>query len=482
MNENASSGIWITLTIIFLVSLVDGLDVSIVTVSVPTMAAEFGVSVAQSSWIIFAYVLGVAALLLPMGKAAKNHRVKKFLLLGTAAFGVSSVLCGMSFSFEMMIISRLLQGASAAMMSSVLPSIVVDMLPVDRKGLGLSIMGAATALSSMMGPILGGLMSEFLSWSWLFYINVPISLIIILLTVRQIPKESPPDRSRDPTALGGVSALVVVLSLLILLEDLGDEDANRLARIICPLAGIIGSVALVWSIRRDADRAIIAPKMIMNKEYLLVGAAFLLCTIVVSGAQYILPYVLQQNWALTPAESGLYLAVPSVSMLLLVLPVGGFCDRHGCKLPSAMAAIVRGAFCAVMLFMTYSTGEPILLLIPLLVFGASHAFSGTAQPTRMMHHATPGYQDEATNFMLVINYVASALGCVLFAMIVGMFTNGPIETITGEELLSGFRATMVFSLALLAGALMFTLSVRNKIVRNDEVIENVGTSKTRERT
>ncbi len=473
MNEKQSSGILLTLIIIFLASLIDGLDVSIVTVSLPTMAEEFGVTMAHSSWIIFTYVLGIAAFLLPMGKMAKNGRVKKFMMLGTALFGISSFVCGISTSFEMLVIFRMIQGMSAAMMSSVLPSIVVRMLPVDRKGLGLSIMGAASAMSAMLGPVLGGVITDFLSWNWLFFINIPVVIVIIALSAKQIPKDDDIDRSKDPTMMGVASAMLVIVTLLVLMEDLGDADVNNIARITCAILGIAGLALLVRTIRVDAKRAIIAPKMIMNKEYIMVGMAFLLCTIVVSGAQYILPYMLQGHWGLDPSESGLYLAIPSVAMLSLVFLVGKMCDTHGCKWPAAMAAIVRGAFCAIMLYMTYTTQDPIFLVIPLLVFGASHAFSGTAQPTRMMHHATPGYQDEATNFMLVINYVASALGCVIFAMIVRMYSTGPIESMTDEELVNGFRVTMMFSLVILAIALAFTMYVKNKIVRKDDPVEGI---------
>lgn len=470
MSGKSTSGIALTLIIIFLASTIDALDASIVNVSLPTIAEEFGVTMARSSWIIFAYVLGIAAFLLPMGKMAKNGRVRKFMLLGTTLFGISSLACGLSSNFEMLVAFRLIQGASAAMMSSVLPSIVVRMLPVDRKGLGLSIMGTATAIAALLGPVLGGVITDLLSWNWLFFINVPVCIVIMALSVRHIPADDPVDKSKDPTITGGISAMVVIVSMLAAMEDFGDADVNTIAHIVCPILGVAGLITLIWSIRKDTKRAVIAPKMIMNKEYILVGIAFLLCTMVVSGSKYILPYVLQDHWGLSPSECGLYLAVPSVAMLLLVIHVGKMCDTRGCKLPAAMAAIVRGIFCAIMFFMTYQTMDPIFLVIPLLVFGASHAFSGTAQPTRMMHHSTPGYQDEATNFMMVVNYVASASGTVIFAMIVGLFNSGPIESITDTGLIDGFRATMIFSLVILAIALVCTLCVKNKIVKKGDPI------------
>ena len=422
MSDSLPKGTITTLVIIFLAALIDGLDVTIVTVALPTMADEFGISPTHSSWIVFAYVLGLAALLLPMGKYAKNGRVKRFMILGTAMFGLSSFMCGLSNDFWILIIFRVIQGISAAMMSSVLPSMVVHMLPVDRKGLGMSVMGASSGIALILGPVLGGGIVESFHWGWLFFINVPICVIIVALSFRHIPKDRERDPEKDPTLLGGVSAILLIGSLLVMMEDIGDPDIAIVGRVVCGCVAVPSAALLFWSIRRDERRSIISPKMILNREFIVVGMAFLLCTIVVAGGEYILPYMLQGFWGMSAAESGLFLSAMSVAMVLLVLPVGRMCDRFGCKWPAAAAAILRLSFCAIMIFMTVDRSEPMFLLIPMLVFGASHAFSGTAQPTRMIHHSTPGYEDESTNFMMVVNYVASALGCVVFAMIFGLFS------------------------------------------------------------
>ena len=468
-DETPSKASVLTLAIIFLASLIDGLDASIVTVSLPTMAIDLDVSVSQSSWVMFSYVVGMAAFLLPMGKMAKNNRVRKFMITGTVIFGLSSFMCGVSKeidNFWILIAFRTIQGLSAAMMSSVLPSMVVHMLPEDRKGLGMSVMGASTALALILGPVVGGAISSFLDWSWLFYINVPICVVIVILSMIHIPDDGRPDREKDPTFVGGLSAMMVIGSLLVIMEDLGDPDINLRGRIICAVLAALGVYLLVWSIRRDAKRAIVSPKMLNNREYIVVGIAFLLCTIVVAGCQFLLPYMLQDYWDLSTFDSGLYLSAVSVAMMLVVIPVGRMCDRFGCKWPAAMAAILRAAFCMIMIVLATHHSEPLMLIPALLVFGASHAFSGTAQPTRMIHHATPGYEDEATNFMLVVNYVASALGCVIFAMLFSVFSKtANMNGLSHNELLDGFLPAMWFSVAILMIALMCTLSVKNKIVR-----------------
>lgn len=465
--EKLPPGTLMTLAIIFLAGLVDGLDATIVTVSLPTMAQEFGITPTHSSWIMFAYVVGLAAFLIPLGKMAKNGRVRKFMLLGTALFGISSFLCGISNNFWMLVFFRLIQGISAAMMSSVLPSMVVHMLPVDRKGLGMSILGASSGLALILGPVLGGLIVSSLSWHWLFYINVPICIVILLMATSHMPKDVPRDPDKDPTMFGGMGVMLLIGSVLVLMEDLGDSDMNLWGRTICVILAVIGSILLIRSIKIDKKRMVISMEMLKNREYLVVGSAFLLCTIVVAGAQYLMPYMLQHYWDLPTFDSGIYLASASVAMVIFVIPVGRMCDKFGCKWPAAMAAILRGTFCAIMIYMVYETKEPLLVIIPLLVLGVSNAFSGTAQPTRMIHHSTPGYEDESTNFMLVVNYVASALGCVLFAMVFGIFSPGQIEELGKDGLMNGFIPTMWMSIALLVLALICTLSVKNKIVKKE---------------
>ena len=465
--EKLPEGCILTLVIIFLAALIDGLDVSIVNVALPTISNVMGITIGLSSWIIFGYVVGLATFLIPLGKMAKNGRIKKYMLMGTALFGISSFICGISTSFWMLVAFRILQGVAAAMMSCVLPSMVVHMLPKDRKGLGMSVMGASSGVALILGPALGGFIVDCFSWHWLFFINVPICVLIIILAAHHMPKDRDYDREKDPTYTSGISAMLLVGSMLALLQDLGEEEVNMVVKIVCGIIAPVSLIVLIWSIRRDDRRSVIAPKMLINREYIIVGISFLLCTIVVAGATYLLPFLLQHSWDMDPAVCGLYMTATSVAMMVTVLPVGKMCDKIGCKLPSAIAVIARASFCVLMIVLCASLGDPIFLIIPLVCFGISHAFSGTAQPTRMIHHSTPGYEDEATNFMLVINYVASALGCVLFATIFGLATVGDISEMSERMIADGFTVTMWFSLALLALAMVCTLSVKNKIVKKE---------------
>ncbi len=262
MSEKLPKGTSVILILLFLGSFIDGIDISIVTVALPTMSQEFNITLSQSSWVVFAYVVSMAALLLPLGKKAKNNRSKKYLILGTVLFALSSFACGLSEyfnSFWMLVVFRLLQGVAAAFMSCVFPTIIVTMLPVDRKGLGMSVMGASTGVSMILGPIIGGAVISLLNhWSWLFYINIPICIIILYLVLRYMPRDGEPDRSKDPSRLGGISALFLIGSALIFMEDIGDS-ASAYVRMICLAVAAVSAYLLYISVKKDTKRAVIAP-------------------------------------------------------------------------------------------------------------------------------------------------------------------------------------------------------------------------------
>lgn len=254
MSEKLPKGTSMILLLLFLGTFIDGIDVSIVNVALPTMSRDFSITLSQSSWVVFAYVVSMAALLLPLGKKAKNNRTKKYLIFGTVLFAISSFACGLSeyfSSFWILVVFRLLQGVAAAFMSCVFPTVIVTMLPVDRKGLGMSVMGASTGVSMILGPIIGGAVISLLGqWSWLFYINIPICILILILVMKFMPADGEPDRSKDPSRLGGISALFLIGSTLIFMEDIGDS-ASAYVRVICIAVAAVSAYLLYTSIKKD---------------------------------------------------------------------------------------------------------------------------------------------------------------------------------------------------------------------------------------
>ena len=454
------------LVLLFMGAFIDGLDTTIVNVALPTMAMDFDVSMSNSTWIILGYVLGLAALLIPAGKACKNGRVKKFFIAGTLTLLIGSVVCGFSKEYAFMVVFRTVQGIGAAMMSAAMPSIIVRLLPPDKKGIGMAAMGGASGVALILGPTLGGFVVGVASWNWIFFINIPFGIVLVLLAMHCLPKDGVPDPSKDPTPLGAVSVFLTVGLLLVILQNYGDKDQGVELMIACSAGALVSLIVLIYSIKHDRERAIISTKMVLNRDYILLGSAFFLSTMMLTGTQYVMPYWLQISYGMSTMESGMFLTISSVAMLTIVFWVGKLVDRRGGRSSSIAAQLCRLVLCIVMIVITPPDG--LLILAAAMVFlGFSQAFSGTGHTTRMIHHATPGYEDESTNFLLVINYAAAAMGAVVYSMIIAITlpetTLLEIADYTVRMTNDAVNFTAVAGIAFLVLALVLSILVPNRV-------------------
>ncbi len=454
------------LVLLFLGAFIDGLDATIVNVALPTIAMDFDVTMSNSTWIILGYVLGLASLLIPIGKVCKNNRVKKFFTAGTVTLLVGFVCYGSTENYTFMVIFRIIQGVGAAMMSAAMPSIIVRLLPSDRKGTGMAAMGGASGVALILGPTLGGFIVGALSWHWIFFINVPFGLVLVFMAMRYLPADGEPDPSKDPTPIGGISVFLTVGFLLTLLQNYGDKDLGTGLMVACGIGAAAAFAVQVWSVKRDRERAIISPQMVFNREYMFLGLAFFLSTVMLTGTQYVLPYWLQISYGMSTVECGMFMTISSVAMLSIVFAVGKLVDRRGGRSSSILAQLFRIILCVTMILVV-PPDHIIYVGIAMVFLGFSQAFSGTGHTTRMIHHATPGYEDESTNFLLVINYAAAAMGAVVYSMLIALRMP---ETLTMD--IEDFSVTMmnnavnfvsVAGIILLVLALVFSLLVPNKI-------------------
>ena len=451
--------------IIFLGDFLNSLDASIVNVALPTIMSDFDdFGGTDGSWLVFGYALGLSALILPFNKFSKNGRTKRFCVWGTILFAVTSILCGLAPGFVELIAARIAQGVSSAMIAASVPTLIARMIPDDMKGLGIAVTGAATGSALVIGPSLGGIIAQYFDWAWLFYINIPLCIVLFYLCYRYLPKDLGADKSQDPSFFGAVSAFLFFGCLLALVEDFGDPDLTFTAKVVTGIIAIVSGIALIYCAKKESHRAVLATKMVMNRDFMLVTITLLLSTMVAGGMNYMIPFLMQIGWGMSSAESGLYLVISSAAMIACVFFVGRWCDRSGCRNPVAVAMFARIALCALGFFLDPSVGITVLVFT-LIILGIGHAFSGTAQPTRMIHHATPGFEDESTGLMLVVYYFAVAAGCALFAMIYGLTANG-VES--AQNVIDAFWNVSAVGMVMIIACLIMTFMVKNKIVKKED--------------
>ena len=169
------------------------LDNTVVNVALPSIQRDLGVGLSELEWIVSGYALTFAALMLIGGKLADAYGRRLVFVLGIVVFTVASLLCGLATSGDMLIASRVLQGAGAAMMNPATLSIIAATFPPRQRGTAIGIWAGVSALALAIGPLVGGLLTEHASWNWIFFVNVPVGILGVFASFLLI------DESRDPT-------------------------------------------------------------------------------------------------------------------------------------------------------------------------------------------------------------------------------------------------------------------------------------------
>ena len=171
---------WIILITILLLTFMSTLDGSIVNVALPTMAKELSVNTQSISWVVSAYLIGICTVILAFGKLGDLKGKMKIFKIGVFSFTVGSLMCGLSPTLPILIISRILQALGAAASMATSQGIITEAFPKNERGRALGLNGTFVALGSMAGAPLGGFLISIFSWNYIFLINIPIGIIAFI--------------------------------------------------------------------------------------------------------------------------------------------------------------------------------------------------------------------------------------------------------------------------------------------------------------
>jgi EmrB/QacA subfamily drug resistance transporter len=314
------------------------LDTTIVNTSFPDIRAAFPeASQAQLSWILDSYFIVLAAFLVPAGGIADRLGRKRVFMVATAAFIVTSLLCAVAPSWQLLVGARVLQGIAAAFMVPASLALLLTLYPVERRSHGVGLWGAGAALAAAVGPPLGGLLVEVADWRWIFLVNLPLGLLVLAATRRGLTE------SRDAHATGlpdlpGASLATGALGLLALGIVEGDAWGWGSAATLGCFAGAAILTAWVAMRCRTHPRPIVDPALMRIPSFrtgtigtLLFAAAFF--SMILGNILF-----LTGVWGWTVLQAGLAVAPGPLASAFVAGPAGSLADRFGHR-----AVIVPGA-------------------------------------------------------------------------------------------------------------------------------------------
>jgi EmrB/QacA subfamily drug resistance transporter len=230
---------WWTLTAVCLGTAMLLLDITIVNVALPDIQKALSSSFSDLQWIVDAYALTLAAFLLTAGSLADMYGRRRLYLVGLVIFTCASVLCGFSVSTLMLQLSRAVQGVGGAIMFSVSLALLADAFRGKDRGVAFGVWGAVTGLAVAIGPLLGGLLTTGISWRWIFFVNAPIGVAAIVISMMKVAESSDP-RARRPDWPGFVIFTVALASLIYgLIESNEKSFGNSLVLTYFAVAAVL---------------------------------------------------------------------------------------------------------------------------------------------------------------------------------------------------------------------------------------------------
>ncbi len=189
------------------------LDNTVVNVALPSIERDLGMSLSQLEWVVTGYALTFAALLLTGGKLADMLGRRLVFVAGLVVFTAASLACGLAGGADMLIGARIVQGIGAALMNPATLSIITATFPPRQRGTAIGIWAGVSALALAIGPLVGGLLSEHVDWSWIFFVNVPVGIVAIVAAFAFIDESRDTSRNQRPDVPGLVTSAVGLFSL-----------------------------------------------------------------------------------------------------------------------------------------------------------------------------------------------------------------------------------------------------------------------------
>ncbi|MDE6809904.1 MAG: MFS transporter [Muribaculaceae bacterium] len=318
---------------VLMVLIMTVLDVSVVNVALPVLAGELGISDSLTVWIVTIYQLAITMLLLPLSSVGDLYSYRRNFLIGVVIFTAASVTCAMSGSFEMIVISRAIQGIGAACVMSVNIALTRLIYPRNILGRGLALNAMVIAIATAAGPTLAGAILAIASWHWLFLINIPFGIIAFIVGYRLLPQNPPKDHKVDYDWISAIENIIVFGLIFYSLGNFARKGNVTLN--ICLL--IIGITVGIFYVRRQLNReSPMLPIDLLKIKLYTLSIATSVCSFIAQNLAMIsLPFLFLNNFGFTEITTGL-LMTPWPLATMIVSPLAArFIEKHN---PGATAA------------------------------------------------------------------------------------------------------------------------------------------------
>jgi DHA2 family multidrug resistance protein len=318
---------WLIAWVVTLATFMEVLDTSIANVALPHIAGNLAAGVDESTWVLTSYLIANAIILPLNGLFSSIIGRKAYYMLSVALFTISSVLCGIAPNLQWLIIFRILQGLGGGGLQPVSQAVLLDSFPPEKIGMAMAMYGVSVVTAPIIGPTLGGWITDNFSWRWIFFINIPVGLLSLFMTSRVV--EDPPylehkplsSLKRDSIAIG---VIAIGLASFQIMLDRGQRLDWFDSRAIIMLA-FLAAAGLIFTLIWEAlqKEPVVEVHLLEERNFLLSNILIFMVGFVLYGSTVLLPLLLQTLMGYSATMAGLVLS-PGGIATMVCMPIVGY--------------------------------------------------------------------------------------------------------------------------------------------------------------
>lgn len=420
---------WAVLAVLCLGLFMILLDGTIVNIAIPHIQSYFSTSFSNIEWVMNAYILAFAVLLVTLGRFGDLWGRRKLFVTGMALFTAGSAACGLAPSIYLLIAFRVLQGiGGAAMMPSTL-SIIAAVFPPGKRGAAMGVWGGVSGLATAIGPTLGGVIVQYVtwpaaadSWRWIFLVNIPIGVVGVILALRLVPESKNPTsvETLDLPGVGLISASLFCLTFA-LIE--GQKYGWSSATILSLFAGAAVAFALFYWREHRVGQPLIDFSLFRSLTFAAGNATGLLLSAAMMGAFFTIPIFLQSVLGYSAIKAGLVMAPMSLVIIVAAPAAGSLSDRLGSKWIVAIGMFLLALGLAWMAGLVPGIHKispdttPLSLLAPFLISGIGIGLAVAPVTSAVMATAPRERVGNASGVLSTMRQVGSLMGIAILGAV-----------------------------------------------------------------